>query len=90
MELKSATTHVLLNCPEVQPYHSNGGWPISGELRHSEGIYEEFDATILVDLNNYGEGTSRANEEESQTEEYETSDDELLEENEISDEEEFD
>ncbi|KAG5596328.1 hypothetical protein H5410_037560 [Solanum commersonii] len=22
MELKSATTHVLLNCPEVQPYHS--------------------------------------------------------------------
>ncbi|KAG5586003.1 hypothetical protein H5410_046437 [Solanum commersonii] len=64
---------------------------LAGELQHSEGIYEEFDATVLQsDLNNYGEGTSRANEEESQTEEYETSDDELLEENEISDEEEFD
>ncbi|XP_049403003.1 uncharacterized protein LOC125866713 [Solanum stenotomum] len=64
---------------------------LAGELQHSEGIYEEFDATILQsDLNNYGEGTSRANEDESQTDEYKTSDEELLEENEISDEEEFD
>ncbi|KAK6803428.1 hypothetical protein RDI58_001212 [Solanum bulbocastanum] len=61
------------------------------ELQHSEGIYEEFDVTILQsNPNNYGEGTSRANEEASQTDECVTSDEELLNKNEINDEEEFD
>lgn len=46
----------------------------------SEGIYEEFDATVLQsNPNNYGEGTSKVNEEEYETDEHETSDEELLE-----------
>ena len=41
---------------------------LAGELQHSERIYEKFDTTVLQsNLNNYGEGISRANEEESQT-----------------------
>ncbi|WMV09053.1 hypothetical protein MTR67_002438 [Solanum verrucosum] len=55
--------------------HRNGnvvGGSVVGELQHSEGIYEEFDTTVLQSyLNNYGEGSSRVNEEESQTDEYE-------------------
>lgn len=64
---------------------------LASELQHTKGIYEEFNASILKSKpNDYGEGTSRANEEEFSTDEYETSDDELLDENETSDEEEFD
>ncbi|XP_059299092.1 uncharacterized protein LOC132051859 isoform X1 [Lycium ferocissimum] len=63
---------------------------LAGELQHSEGLYEEFDPSELrLNLNDYGEGTSRANEEKDSADEYGTSKEELLDENETSDEEEL-
>lgn len=39
---------------------------LAGELQQREGTYVKFDATILESIpTNYGEGTSRANKEES-------------------------
>ncbi|KAM3379227.1 hypothetical protein P3S68_011641 [Capsicum galapagoense] len=60
-----------------------------GELQHSKGLYEEFDPSKLcLNVNNYREGTSGANDEEDPTDENKISKEELLDENETSDEEE--
>ncbi|KAM3290128.1 hypothetical protein P3S67_018417 [Capsicum chacoense] len=62
---------------------------LAGELQYSEGLYEEFDPSKLrLNVNDYGEGTSGANYEEDPTDENEISDEELLDENETSDEKE--
>ncbi|KAK6773754.1 hypothetical protein RDI58_028992 [Solanum bulbocastanum] len=88
VEVEDALDVAYLN--DISSVESTVNDELACELLHSEGIYEKFDATILQsNPNNYREGTSRANEEESKTDEYETSDEELLEENQISDEEEF-
>ena len=59
-----------------------------GELHH-EVLYEEFDPFELrLNVHDYREGTSGANDEEDPTDENEISEEELLDENKISDEEE--
>lgn len=63
---------------------------LAGELQHSEGSYEEFDASVLnSNPTDYGEGSSGANEEECPTDEYEISEEESFEEDGTNDEEEF-
>ncbi|KAM3251440.1 hypothetical protein P3L10_005510 [Capsicum annuum] len=61
---------------------------LAGELQH-EGLYEEFDPSELrLNVHDYGDGTSGANDEEDPTDENEISEEELLDENETIDEEE--
>ncbi|KAM3397350.1 hypothetical protein P3S68_000862 [Capsicum galapagoense] len=62
---------------------------LAGELRHNEGLFEEFDPSILrLIVNDYGEGIYVENDEKDPTNENEISEEELLDENETSDEEE--
>ncbi|KAM3238325.1 hypothetical protein P3L10_013356 [Capsicum annuum] len=62
---------------------------LAGELQHNEGLYEEFNLLELgLIVNDYGEEISGTNDKENSTDENEISEEELLDENEISDEEE--
>ncbi|KAM3233752.1 hypothetical protein P3L10_019111 [Capsicum annuum] len=60
-----------------------------GELQHNEGLYEEFDPSKhRLNVNDYGEGTSGANNKKDPTDKNKISEEELLDENETSEKEE--
>ncbi|KAM3360722.1 hypothetical protein P3S68_015576 [Capsicum galapagoense] len=60
---------------------------LAGELQHSKGLYEKFDPSKLrLNVNNNGEGISGENNEKDPTDKNEISEEELLDENETSDE----
>ncbi|KAM3238180.1 hypothetical protein P3L10_013210 [Capsicum annuum] len=62
---------------------------LADDLQNRKGLYEEFNPSkIRLNVNDYGEGTSRANDEEDPNDENNISEEELLDENETSDEEE--
>lgn len=62
---------------------------LAGELQHNEGLYEKFDPSELrLNVHDYEEGTSEANDEEDPTDENEKNEKDLLDENKTSEEEE--
>ncbi|XP_047262651.1 uncharacterized protein LOC124885261 [Capsicum annuum] len=61
---------------------------LAGELQHSKGLYEEFNPSELrLNVGDYGQGTSRENEEENPCDENESGEEEFLDENETNEEE---
>ncbi|KAM3308784.1 hypothetical protein P3S67_010528 [Capsicum chacoense] len=61
---------------------------LTGELQHSEGLYEEFvPSQLRLNVRDYGQGTSRENGEENPRDENESGEEEFLDENETSEEE---